>query len=110
VKTPSDDYFYPDLAVCYSKIEKHFTEQPLLIAEVLSDVTRRYDLTDKFIQYQKIQTLEYYLCIEPEQTVIVFYYKQDNGEWLAETYTKEQQQISFPKLNISLSVTGIYNS
>lgn len=109
VKTPGGNYFYPDIAVCYSKTEKYFSAQPLLIAEVLSDTTRKYNLTDKFIQYQKIETLQYYLCVEPEQQVVVFYYKQEN-EWTAETFTKDEELISFPKLNISFPLSDIYHS
>ena len=109
IRTPEGNFFYPDIAVCYSQVEKYFSAQPLLIVEVLSDTTRRYNLTDKFIQYQKIETLEYYLCVEPEQQVVLFYYKQDN-DWVTETYTKDEQIVSFPKLNISFPLKNIYNS
>ncbi len=108
VKTPEGNFFYPDLAVCYPKVEKYFSQQPLLIVEVLSDTTRKYDLTDKFIQYQKIETLQYYLCVEPEQQVVLFYYKQNN-EWIAETFTKNEELISLPELNISFPLSDIYN-
>lgn len=109
IKTPEGNYFYPDIAVCYFKPEKYFSQQPLLIVEVLSDTTRKYDLTDKFIQYQKIETLKYYMCVEPEQQVVVFYCKQEDGDWMAETLTKDEQIISLPKLNISFSLKDIYN-
>lgn len=107
VRTPEGNYFYPDIAICYSKVEKYFSAQPLLIVEVLSDTTRRYNLTDKFIQYQKIETLEYYICVEPEQQVVLFYYRQNN-DWITETFTKDEQIISLPKLNISFSLKDIY--
>jgi Uma2 family endonuclease len=109
IKTPEGNFFYPDIAVCFPEVEKYFSEKPILLVEVLSDATRKYDLTDKFIQYQKIETLEYYLCVEPEQQVVVFYYKQENGEWTAETFTKDEQVISLPKLDISLSLKDIYH-
>ncbi len=109
IKTPEGNFFYPDIAVCYPQLQKYYSEKPLLIAEVLSDATRKYDLTDKFIQYQKIETFQYYLCVEPEQQVVFFYYKQEDGEWLAETLTKDEQVISLSALNISFSVKEIYN-
>ena len=108
VKTPEGNFFYPDIAVCFPKVEKYFSEQPLLIVEVLSYTTRKYDLTDKFIQYQKIKTLAYYLCVEPEQQVVFFYFKQ-NEDWMDETFTKDEQIISLTKRNISLSIKDIYN-
>lgn len=109
IKTPDSNFFYPDIAVCYPKIEKYFSEQPLLIAEILSDNTRKYDLTDKFIQYQKIETLQYYLCLEPEQQVVLFYHKKED-EWVVETFTKDEQTIHLPALNISVSLGEIYKS
>lgn len=110
IKTPDGNFFYPDIAVCYSDVKKYFSQQPLLIIQILSDSTRKYNLTDKFIQYQKIETLQYYLCVEPEQQLVLFYYKQEDGEWMAETLTKDEEIISFPALNISFPLKDIYNS
>jgi Uma2 family endonuclease len=111
VKTPDENFFYPDVVVFPStSVEKYFTNGPVLISEVLSDATRKFDLADKFIQYRKIESLQYYLCVEPEQQVVIFYYKQENGEWITETFTKDEQLIALPKLNLSFSVKDIYNS
>ena len=109
IKTSDGNFFYPDVAICYPKIEKYFSQLPLLLVEVLPDTTRKYNLTDKFIQYQKLESLHYYLCVEPEQQVVFFYYKQEDGEWMAETLTKDEHLVSLPKLNISFSLKDIYN-
>jgi Uma2 family endonuclease len=109
VKTPNGNFFYPDVIVCANNSERYYTTEPLLLVEVLSETTRKFDLTDKFIQYQKIPTLQYYLCVEPEQQVIFFYFKNESGEWLAETYTKDESIINLPALNISFSVKDVYN-
>lgn len=108
VKTPNGNFFYPDVIVCANNAERYFTTEPILLVEVLSENTRKFDLTDKFIQYQKIPTLQYYLCVEPEQQAIFFYFKNENGEWLAETFTKDESVISLAALNISFSVNDIY--
>lgn len=110
VRTPEGNYFYPDIAVCYPEVQKYFSDKPILIIEALSDTTRKFNLTDKFIQYQKIPTLQYYLCVEPEQQVVIFYHMQDDGEWMTETFTKDEQEIALPKLNISFAVKDIYQS
>ncbi len=108
VKTSEKTYFYPDVCVCKADPKKYFTDEPILIVEVLSETTRKFDLTDKFIQYQKIETLRYYLCIEPEQQVVFFYFKNESGEWLAETFTKDESIINLPVLNISFTVKDVY--
>ncbi len=110
VRNPDGNYFYPDISVCYPDVQKYFSDKPVFIVEVLSDKTRKFNLTDKFIQYQKIATLQYYLCVEPEQQVVIFYHKQDDEEWMTETFTKDEQIISLPKLNISFTVKDIYKS
>jgi Uma2 family endonuclease len=108
VKTPNGNFFYPDIAVCNPNASKYYSSEPLLLVEVLSDSTRKYDVTDKFIQYQKIETLQYYLCVEPEQQVIMFYFKDADNEWAAETYTKDEDVIQLPALQTSFSLKDIY--
>lgn len=109
LKTPDGNFFYPDVIVCANNPDRYFTTEPILLVEVLSETTRKFDLTDKFIQYQKIPTLKYYLCAEPEQQVVFFYFKNENEEWLAETFTKDESIIELPALNISFSVKDVYN-
>ena|ERR1044072_6076592 len=108
VKIPNGNFFYPDIIVFPTNAERYFTAEPILIVEILSETTRKFDLTDKFIQYQKIPSLKYYLCVEPEQQVIFFYFKNENEEWMAETFTKDESVIELPALNISFAVSDIY--
>lgn len=108
VKNVEGNYFYPDLIVSHPETETYYTEQPILIVEVLSEKTRKYDLTDKFIQYQKIDTLHYYLCVEPEQQVIIFYFKNHEGEWMTETYMKDEDTLQLNQLGIAFTLQQIY--
>lgn len=109
VKTPDANFFYPDIIVCLNNPERYFTTEPILLVEVLSEATRKFDLTDKFIQYQKIPALKYYLCVEPEQQVIIFYFKTESEEWMTETFTKDESVIDLPALSISFSVKDVYS-
>ena len=109
VKTPNGNFFYPDVIICANNSDRYFTTEPILIVEILSETTRRFDLTDKFIQYQKIPSLKYYVCIEPEQQVVIFYFKNDNEEWMTETFTKDESIIDLSALDISFSVKDIYS-
>lgn len=108
VKNPSGNFFYPDVMVCHPNPEKYFSNQPILLVEVLSESTRNYDLTDKFIQYKQIPTLYYYLCVEPDQQVVIFYYKNVDGEWMTDTYSKETDIVNLPQLNTSFTLSAIY--
>jgi Uma2 family endonuclease len=107
-KNSEGNFFYPDLMVCHPNPDKFFSSQPLLLVEVISGATRRYDLVDKFIQYQKIETLQYYLCVEPEQQVVLFYTKDAEGDWATETFSKDEDIINLPELSIKFTLKQIY--
>jgi Uma2 family endonuclease len=116
VKIETEDiYLYPDIVVTkpqeagHTTSDKYIIHNPVLIAEVLSDSTRKYDFTDSFIQYQKISSLRYYLLVEPEKLVVIFYEKDDNGEWAESTFTEMEEIISFPVLQSQLTLADIYS-
>jgi Uma2 family endonuclease len=91
----------------FQSLKEYIVHQPILIAEVLSDSTRKYNSTEKFIQYQKISSLRYYLLVEPEKHVVIFYEKDDNGEWAGRTFTEMDEVISLPVLESQLLLADI---
>jgi Uma2 family endonuclease len=110
-----EKYVYPDITVTKKQLEKvlpykdYIIYEPILIAEVLSDSTRKYDLTDKFILYQKISTLQYYLALEQEKQVVLFYEKNEQNEWFAKTFTSLNEVIELKGLSASISLKDIYS-
>ena len=69
-------FFYPDILItkeAETDQNRYVQYQPELIAEVLSGTTRAKDTIDKFMQYRKIPTLEYYLLVEPEKLLVICY-------------------------------------
>ena len=107
-RTPDKNFFYPDVMICEADSARYYAEKPVLIAEVLSPSKRKFNLVDKFIQYQKAETLQYYLCIEPEQKVVIFYFKNEEGEWLTKTFTNDSDVITLSHLSINISLKDIY--
>lgn len=107
-------YVYPDITVIKQQplgevpFKDYIIYQPLLIVEVLSDSTRKHDLTDKFILYQKISSLQYYLAIEPEKQVVFFFEKNEENEWIAKTFNQLSEVIALPRLNAQISLADIY--
>ena len=107
-----DIYLYPDVLVTkeqFQTMKDYVVHQPALIAEVLSDSTRKYDSTDKFIQYQKISSLRYYLLVEPEKHIVTFYEKDDNGEWSGKPFTELTEVIALPILRAEITLADIYS-
>jgi Uma2 family endonuclease len=107
-------YVYPDVVVTRKEqganlpYKDYILYKPLLVAEILSDSTRKYDLTDKLIQYQKISSLQYYLAVEPLKQVVIFYEKDETNNWSAKTFTENDEAIVLPKLDAVIRLGDIY--
>ena len=84
-------------------------ERPELIVEVLSESTRKYDTVDKFINYQKFDSLHYYILVEPETVFISVFSRIEDDEWSLNTYSKATDAISLPRLSIEFTAQEIYS-
>ncbi len=111
-KIQGEDYYtYPDVFITNNKSDhenKYIKQHPFLIVEVLSDSTRKYDSVDKFIQYQKIDSLQYYILVEPEVYSVHCFGKDDNGQWQAAIFTKLEEVIELKLLSIEVPLQAIY--
>lgn len=103
-------FFYPDVMVAIPEEHPFYNSQPVLIAEVLSESTRNFDMVDKFIQYKKLDTLQYYVLAEPDKILVIVHKKTDTNEWQTDTYTSITDVIDLPKLQISIALKDIYQS
>jgi Uma2 family endonuclease len=55
---------------------------PVVIVEVLSDSTEKYDRGDKFEQYQTIASLRDYVLVSQKKVRIEHFRRQDDGTWV----------------------------
>ena len=104
-------YYYPDLFITReSKTEhnRYVKNEPVFIAEVVSESSQVNDYVDKYIDYTKIPSLDYYLIIEPETVLITCYTKTLNGEWHTTKHTKSEDIIHLEKLEASFSLKQVY--
>ena len=111
-KIQGEEYYtYPDIFITSNEVDhenKYIKQHPSLIIEVLSDSTRKYDTVDKFIQYQKIDALQYYILVEPEVFSVHCFSKDEQGEWQAAIYTKLDEIIELKLLSVQLPLHSIY--
>ena len=103
-------FFYPDVMVALPEEQQYYSTQPVLITEVLSESTRKFDMIDKFIQYQKLDTLQYYILVEPEKQLVIVHKKTPETGWQTDTYTSITDVIDLPTLQISLVLKDIYQA
>ncbi len=103
-------FYYPDLqVVCDSNPPTAvFQDQPILIIEVLSPSTRRYDLDEKMAAYLTIPSLQCYIALEQHQpTAIVM--RRVNGGFLRECLEGVAATIDLPFLSCTLPLSEIYD-
>lgn len=108
-------YFYPDVAVTCSaqdldddaSNQSEFRE-PVLIAEVLSESTERFDRGEKFSVYQQIAALQEYVLLSTGGRKVEVFRKQGSGEWIGSVYLAGA--LTLESLGIETSVEALYDS
>lgn len=108
IETKKDScFFYPDVVVACEDENGHdyYTEKPLIIVEVLSKSTRRFDQTRKFEFYKTIPSLQEYVLIEQDFAEIEVFRRNDN--WFPKRYFLGDE-ITFESIGLTISVEAIY--
>lgn len=102
-----DNYVFPDLLVeCDNEDNLHdYATHPVLIIEVLSDSTRRYDLSGKFNRYQSISSLQEYVVVEQSMMRIYIYRRAD--EWNITRY-EQGDEVEFQSIGLTIPIADIY--
>jgi Uma2 family endonuclease len=106
-------YTYPDLVVICGKPE--FTDDqldtiinPLVLIEILSPSTERYDRGMKSQHYRTIETLQDYLLIAQDQHHVEHYARQDTGLWLLEEALGVGSTLTIRSIGCTLALGDIY--
>ena len=103
-----DNYYYPDVVVDCSVLEygATFTENPVIVVEVLSESTRRVDRTHKKMEYMTLETLMEYVLIEQDICKVEVYRRRD--DWKPTYYTLGEN-VDFESIDVRVSVEEIYD-
>ena len=78
---------------------------PLIVVEVLSPSTERYDRTEKFVRYMRCTTLEVYVLVNQDEQHVEVYHRSTN--WKQERFSAGQT-IQLEQLDLELSLDSIY--
>jgi len=103
-----NDYVYPDVVVDCSTINGsgYFSNSPTLIIEVLSQSTRKRDLTTKLLRYINLPSLQEYVLIE--QDFVQVQVLRKSNDWKHDYYYLGDSVI-FESIGLTLSVEDIYD-
>jgi Uma2 family endonuclease len=113
VRVTKTMYTYPDAAVVCGDpaFEGDRTDvllNPILIVEVLSPSTEKYDRGDKFQSYRSLASLESYLLIA-QDTPHVEHWARQGDQWVFSEAKGLETEIEIASLGVRLALAGIYH-
>ncbi len=105
-------YPYPDLMLTCDAEDmeaEYIIKKPTLIVEVLSELSVLNDRVSKLRRYKNIPSLQYYLIVSQYDFLVESYSRVDDStSWLYDVYEDKNDSIVFPKLDLKLSLSDIY--
>lgn len=109
----AERYLYPDIVATCGREDFEDDQQdvllnPLLIIEVLSPSTERYDRGDKFLYYQTIPSLREYVLVSQDRRCFQVYRKQPDGRWLDESPSSSPLILRFESVDCVLTEAEVY--
>jgi Uma2 family endonuclease len=102
-------FYYPDgMVVCEpNDPQDSFQDRPVVLAEVISDKTRRIDEGEKRDAYLTIPELSAYLLIESASRRIVVYHRTDSG-FVPRQYEGPDAVVPLEAISAQLSLGELY--
>lgn len=104
-------FYYPDVMVTCDERDKqtpNHKQFPCLIVEVLSDSTEAFDRGDKFVDYQQLESLQEYVLINIKRQRVECFRRNNEGLWVLQFYTPEQQIFQLKSVNFEETLTALY--
>ncbi|MBK8055223.1 MAG: Uma2 family endonuclease [Saprospiraceae bacterium] len=105
---------YPDALIVYQKPEfwngrKDILLNPILIVEVLSPTTEKYDRHDKFMSYKNIPTFMEYVMVRQETKEVETWFREEPHLWRETTFS-DTGDVKLSSIGISISMEKVYKN
>lgn len=114
VRTPATrSYAYPDItAVCgealFADDQRDILLNPVLIIEVMSPTTERYDRGKKFQHYRELKTLQEYILIAQDSPHIERFVRQEKGFWQFSEVRGREASLELSSIECTLNLAEVY--
>jgi Uma2 family endonuclease len=107
-------YAYPDaLVVCGKPVladeRQDILLNPVVIFEVLSPSTEKYDRGVKFQHYRTVDSLKDYVLVDQDQVRIEHYSRETDNTWTLHDHEKLDDELKIVSIGVSLSLSRIYD-
>ena len=81
---------------------------PILIIEVLSRSTGKYDRTDKFDRYKTLNSFKEYVLIDQKKCFIETRFREEPDLWREKKYTELTDSVYFKSVDCHIDMSMIY--
>lgn len=113
VKVSPDLYTYPDIVIVCgeARVEKKHGENllnPLILIEVLSPSTEKFDRGEKFRLYRLMPSVREYILISQDKSSVEHYVRQEGNGWLLTELTGLDDTLQLPAISCQLKLNDIY--
>ena len=103
---------YPDVCVVEGEPEMYQNRNrailnPILIVEVASDSTDKYDRTNKFRKYKSLPSFKEYVLVDQDTPVVDVFFKDKLG-WRMKTYVGLDEMVHLQSIGLELKMAAIY--
>jgi Uma2 family endonuclease len=110
-----DEGVYADaLAVCerpvYWDDSQLLLINPIVVVEVLSKSTQKYDRTGKFDKYKTLESFKEYVMIRQDECYAEVWYRESPGRWQETIITDIKEELPLQSIGISISMERIYRN
>ncbi|HZI18496.1 MAG TPA: Uma2 family endonuclease [Pyrinomonadaceae bacterium] len=116
VKLPdSRKFFYPDIVVICGQPAFHderrdIIENPLLLIEVLSESTEKFDRGAKFQAYQTLESLREYVLVAQDRPIVEQYVRGDGGTWIYSATIGIESTLRLMSIECVLRLADVYEN
>lgn len=107
IKTQEQEiFYYPDVLVSCDERDRetYYRSHPCLIVEVLSPSTERLDRFEKFLFYQRLNSLQEYVLVA--QDMVEIHVFRRSNQWGAEVYS--EGEIRLESVGLVIAVDDFY--
>lgn len=108
----ANSFYYPDVMVSCDKIGNKtiYTENPILIAEVLSPATAAIDRREKLLAYRQIETLKEYVIVHQRKKQVQLHKRNKQQGWDVLEFGPDSEIVleSIPAGVLKIPVAAIY--
>ena len=109
----ADQYVYPDVTVVCGKpqFEDQETDvllNPILIVEVLSPATEKYDRGAKGVAYRNLESVKECLLVSQNTVLVEHYLREPSGPWTITKTTRLEDSVQLSSVPVSLKLSEVY--